>query len=200
MALTSLSIYYTWKNIKSEYNSSKCKNSASTWNATFDLLDGSYWISDIQYYFEFVIKKQETLTENAPTQIYPNKIKNRIVFKIQTGYKLELLTTETMRLLESTKKDADKDKDGKNVPKLESAEVVLVHYNLVKNDYQHTSKVLFTFVPNKQFGQLINISPHSLMMMKTVNTEFSSVEVWFTDQASKALEIEDNVNLTIIIG
>ena len=140
------------------------------------------------------------MTENAPTQIYPNKIKNRIVFKIQTGYKLELLTTETMRLLESTKKDADKDKDGKNVPKLESAEVVLVHYNLVKNDYQHTSKVLFTFVPNKQFGQLINISPHSLMMMKTVNTEFSSVEVWFTDQASKALEIEDNVNLTIIIG
>ena len=140
------------------------------------------------------------MTENAPTQIYPNKIKNRIVFKIQTGYKLELLTTKTMRLLESTKKDADKDKDGKNVPKLESAEVVLVHYNLVKNDYQHTSKVLFTFVPNKQFGQLINISPHSLMMMKTVNTEFSSVEVWFTDQASKALEIEDNVNLTIIIG
>ena len=115
------------------------------------------------------------------------------------GYKLELLTTETMRLLESTKKDADKDKDGKNVPKLESVEVVLNHYNLVKNDYQHTSKVLFTFVPNKQIEQLINISPHSLMMMKTVNTEFSSVEVWVTDQASKTLEIEDNVNLTIII-
>ena len=200
MALTSLSIYYTWKNIKSEYNSNKRKNSASTWNATFDLLDGSYWISDIQYYFEFVIKKHETLSENAPTQIYPNKFKNRIVFKIQTGGKLELLTTETMRLLESTKKDGDKDKDGKNVPKLESAEVVLVHYNLVKNDYQHTSKVLFTFVPNRQLGQLTNISPHSLMMMKTVNTEFSSVEVWFTDQASKALEIEDNINLTIIIG
>ena len=200
MALTSLSIYYTWKNIKSEYNSNKRKNSASTWNATFDLLDGSYWISNIQYYFEFVIKKLETLTENAPTQIYRNKFKNRIAFKIQTGGKLELLTTETMRLLESTKKDADKDKDGKNVPKLESAEVVLVHYNFVKDDYQHTSKVLFTFVPNRQLGQLTNISPHSLMMMKTVNTEFSSVEVWFTDQASKALEIEDNVNLTLIIG
>ena len=99
MALTSLSIYCTWKNIKSEYNSNKRKNSASTWNATFDLLDGSYWISDIQYYFEFVIKKLETLTENAPTQIYRNKFKNRIAFKIQTGYKLELLTTETMRLL-----------------------------------------------------------------------------------------------------
>ena len=124
----------------------------------------------------------------------------RIVFKIKTGYKLELLTPETMRLLGSTKKDVDKDKDGENVPKLESVEVVLVYCNLVKNDYQHTSKVLFSFVPNKQFGQLINISPHSLTMMNTVNTEFSSVEVWFTDQASKTLEVEDNVNLTLIIG
>ena len=105
-----------------------------------------------------------------------------------------------MKLLGSTKKDADKDKDGEILPKLESVEVALVHCNLVKNDYQHTSKVLFTFVPNKQFGQLINISPHSLTMMNTVNTEFSSVEVWFMDQVSKALEVEDNVNLTVIIG
>ena len=70
----------------------------------------------------------------------------------------------------------------------------------MKNDYQHTSKKLFTFVSNKQFGQLINISPHSLTIKKTVNTEFYSVEVWFTDKASKAIEIEDNVNLTLIIG
>ena len=84
------------------------------------------------------------------------------------------------------------------MPNLESVEV-LVHCNLVKNDYQHTSKVLFSFVPNKQFGQLINISPHSLTMMNTVNTDFSFAEVWCTDQASKALEIEDNVNLTLII-
>ena len=87
-----------------------------------------------------------------------------------------------MRLLESTKKDVDKEKDNENVPKLESIEVVLVHCNLVKNDYQDTSKVLFTFVPNKKFGQLIYISPHSLAMMNTVNTEFSSVDVCFTDQ------------------
>ena len=105
-----------------------------------------------------------------------------------------------MKLLGSTKKDVDTDKNSENLPKLESAEVVLVQCNLVKNDYQHTSKVLFSFVPNKQFGQLIHISPHSLRMMNTVNTEFSFVEVWFTDQASKALEIEDNVNLTLIIG
>ena len=200
MTLANLSIYYTWKNIKSKYNNNKFKISALTWNDTFDLPDGSYSIADIQDYFEFIIKKHETLTENPPVQIYVNKIKNRIVFKIKTSYKLELLTPETMKLLGSTKKDVDKDKNGENVPKLESVEVVLVHCNLVKNDYQHTSKVLFTFVPNKQFGQLINISPHSLTMMNTVNTEFSSVEVWFTDQASKALEIEDNVNLTLIIG
>ena len=111
-----------------------------------------------------------------------------------------MLTAEAKKLLESTKKDVDKDKDGEIVPKLESVEVVLVHCNLVKNDYQHTSKVLFSFVPNKQFGQLINISPHSLTMMNTVNTEFSFVEVWFTDQARKALEIGDNVNLTLTIG
>ena len=105
-----------------------------------------------------------------------------------------------MKLLGSTKKKFDKDKNGEKVPKLESVEVVLIHCNLVKNNYQHTSMVLFTFVPNKEFGQLINISPHAFTMMNTVNTEFSYVEVWFTDQASKALEIEDNVNLTLIIG
>ena len=139
------------------------------------------------------------MTENLPVQIYQNKIKNRIVLKIKTGYKLELLTPETMRLLGSTKKDVAKDKDGEIVPKLESVEVVLVHCNLVKNDYQHTSKVLFSFVPNKQFGQLINISPNTLTMMNTVNTEFSHIEVWFTDQFSKPFEIDDNVNSTLII-
>ena len=133
-------------------------------------------------------------------QIYPNKIKNRIVFEIKTGCKLELLTPETMKLLGSRKKGVDSDKNTENVPKLESVEVVLAHCNLVKNDYQHTSKILFSFVPNKQFGQLTNISPHSLTMMSTINTEFSFVEVWFTDQIIKAFGIENNVNFTLIIG
>ena len=200
MAVANLSIYYTWKNIKSKYNSNKFKISAPTWNDTFDLPDGSYSISGIHDYLEFIIKKNEALTENPPIQIYPNKIKNRIVFKIKTDYKLELLTPETIRLLASTKKDVDGDKNSDDVPKLESVEVVLVHCNLVKNDYQHPSKVLFSFVPNKQFRQLINISPNTLKMMNAVKTEFSFVEVWFTDQTSKALEIEDNLNLTLIIG
>ena len=186
MALANLSIYYTWKNIKSEYNN-KFKTSARTWNDFFDLSDGSYSVSEIQDYFEFIIKKHETLTENPPVQIYPNKIRIEFFPKKKTGYKLEFLTLETMKLLGSAKKEVDKDKDGENVPKVESVEVVLVHCNLVKNDYQHTSKVLFTFVQSEQFGQLINISSHSLMMMNTV--KFSSVEVWFTDQTSKALEM-----------
>ena len=104
MALAYLSIYYTRKNIKSECNNNKFKISAPTCNDTFDLPDGSYSIADIQDYFEFIIKKHETLTENPPIQIYPNKIKNRTVFKINTGYKLELLTPETMKLLGSSKK------------------------------------------------------------------------------------------------
>ena len=89
------------------------------------------------------------MTENPPVQIYSNKIKNKIVFKIKTGYKLELLTLETMKLLGSAKKDVDSDKNSEDVPKLESVEVVLVHCNLVKNDYQHKSNALFSFAPNK---------------------------------------------------
>ena len=97
MTSANLSVYYTWKNIKSEYNNNKFKISAPTWNHTFDLPDGSYSIVDIQDYFEFIIKKHETLAENLPVQIYPNNIKNRIDFKIKTGYKLELLTPERIR-------------------------------------------------------------------------------------------------------
>ena len=95
-------------------------------------------IFNIFDYFEFIFKKKESLTENSSIKIYSIKIKNRIVFKIKTGYKLQLLTLETMKLLGRTKKDVPKNKDGQDVPKLESVEVVLVHCNLVKNDCQHT--------------------------------------------------------------
>ena len=189
MALANLSVY-SWKNIKSKYNNNKFKISAPTWNDTFNLPDGSYSISNIQDYFEFVSKKNETLTENPPIQIYPNKIKNRVVFKIKTGYKLELLTPETTRFLGCTTKDVDADKNSENVPKLESVEVVLVHCHLVKNDYQHSSKVLFSFVPNKQFGQLINISPNTLTVMNTVNTEFFFVKFGLQVRLVKHLKLK----------
>ena len=133
MALANLSIYYTWKNIKSIYNNNKFKISAPTWNDTFDLPDGSYNILSIQNYIEYVIKKHETIAETAPILIYANKISNRIVFKIKTGYKLELLSKETMKLLGSTKDTIDADKNSENVPRLENVEVVLVHCSLVNN-------------------------------------------------------------------
>ena len=125
--MVNLSICYTWKNIKSACNNNKFKISAPTWNDELDLSND---------YFEFIIKKHETLAENPPIQVYTNKIKNRIVFKITTGYKLELLSPKTKKLLGSTKKDVDQEKDGEDVPKLESVEVILVHCNLVNNSYQ----------------------------------------------------------------
>ena len=199
MALANLSIYYTWKNVKSIYKNNKFKI-APTWNETFDLPDGSYNISEIQDYIEYIIKKHKTIAENAPILIYANAINNRIVFKLKTGYKLELLSKETMKLLGSTKDIIDADKNSENVPRLENVEVVLVHCNLVNNSYEQHSRVLFPFVPNKQFGQLIRISPHSLVFLKTMNTDFSEIEIWFTDQDNNALEIEDNVNISLIIN
>ena len=96
MVLGSLNIYYTWKNVKSTYNNNnKFKMSAPTWNETFDLPDGSYNIPEIQDYIEYIIKKHKTIGETAPILIYANTITNRIVFKIKTGYKLELLSKET---------------------------------------------------------------------------------------------------------
>ena len=200
VALVNLSIYYTWKNVKSIYNNSKFKISAPTWNETFDLPDGSYNISEIQDYIEYIIKKHETIGKNAPILIYTNTINNRIVFKIKSGYKLELLSKETMKLLGSTKDIIDADKNGENVPRLENVEVVLVHCNLVNNSYQQTSGVLFTFVPAKQYGQIISISPHSLVFLKTINTDFSEIEIWCMDQNNNALELEDNVNISLIIN
>ena len=148
IALANLSIYYTWKNIKSEYNNNKFKISAPTCNDEFNLTDRSYSVSDIQDYFECIIKKHETIADNPPIQIYVNKIKNRIVFKI----KKKLLSKETRQLLGSSKIDVDQNEDGKIVPELETVEFFLMHCNLVNNNYQQASKVLFTFVPNEQFG------------------------------------------------
>ena len=105
-----------------------------------------------------------------------------------------------MKLLGTTKDTIDADKNSENVPRLENVEVVLVHCNLVNNSYQKASRLLFTFVPNKQYGQLISISPHSLVFLKTINKEFSEIEVWFTDQNNNALKIEDNVNISLIIN
>ena len=200
IALANLSIYYTWKNVKSDYNNNKFKISAPTWNDTFDVPDGSYSIAALQNYFEYIIKKHESITNVSPVLIYVNEINNRIVFKIKSGYKLELLSKETMKLLGSSTDTIDGDKNSELVPKLESVDLIFVHCNVVNNSYQQASKVLFTFVPNKKYGQLITISPEALIMLKTVNTEFSFIEIWFTYQDNRSLEIEDCVNISLIVG
>ena len=199
IALSNLSIYYLWRNIKTSYSNNKFKISVPTWNDEFELPDGSYSVSDIQDYFKYILKKHGENTNKPSVQIYVNKIENRITFKIKNGYSLELLTPETMKLLGSTKNKITKDKNGENVPHLEITEVVLVHCNMVNNDYQQDSRVLYTSVPNKPFGSLLEISPTNHIFLKTLNSEYNEIEVWFTDQNSQPLEIEDRINLTMVI-
>ena len=127
VALSNLSIYYTWKNIKSSYNNNKFKISAPTWGEEFELSDGSYSISDIQDYFEYILKKHSESVDNPSIRIYINKIENRNTFKIKSGHYLELLTPETMKLFRSAESRITKDKNGENVPHLEVVELVLVH-------------------------------------------------------------------------
>ena len=115
------------------------------------------------------------------------------------GYGLERLKPETMKLLGSTENKITEDKNSKNVPHLEITEVVLVHCNIVNNDYQQDSKVLYTFVPNKLFGSLLEMSPTNHIFLKTFNSEYDETIIWFTDRNSQPLEIEDRINLTMVI-
>ena len=198
VALSNLSIYYTWKNIKSSYNNNKFKISP-TWDEEFELPDGSYSIADVQDYFEYILKKHSESVDNPSIRIYVIRVENRITFKIKSGYHLELLTQETMKLLGSTESKITKNKSGENVPQLEVAELVLVHCNLVNNDYQQDSRMLYTFVSNKTFGSLLEISPTNHVFLKTFNCEFQEIKIWFTDQTSTPLEVEDKINVTLII-
>ena len=135
VALSNLNNYYTWKNMKKSYKNNKFKISAPTWNEEFELPDGSYAISDIQDYFKFILQNHVSVTDNPLIRIYINKIENRITFKIKTGYYLELLTPETMKLLGSTKSKIKQDENGENVSYLEISGVVLVHCNIVNKNY-----------------------------------------------------------------
>ena len=166
IALSNLSIYYTWGNIKNSYNNNKFKICAPTWNDKFELPDGLYSVSDIQDYFEYILKKHGEDIDEPSVQKYVNKIENRITFKIKNGYSFQLLTPETMKLLASTENKITKDSNSENVPHLEITEVVLVHCNIVNNDYQQDSRVLYMFVPNKLFGSLLEISQIKHIFLK----------------------------------
>ena len=168
------------------------KISAPTWNDKFELPDRSYSISDILNYFEYILKNHNESIDNSSIRIYVNKIENRITFKIKKEYYVELLTPEKMKLTGNTENKKTKDKDGENVPYLEITVVILVHCNIVKNDYQQDSGALYTFVPNEPFGQLLEVSASNLIFLKTFNSGFQATEVWFTGKNSQPLEIEDN--------
>ena len=199
IALSNLSIYYTWKNIKKSCKNNKFKTSAPTWYEEFELPDWSYSISDIQDYFEYMLKKNGEKAVNPSIKLHINKIENRITFKIKIGYYLELSTPETMKLLGSTKSKITK-KNGENEPLLRITEVVLIHCNVVHNSYQQNSRVLYRFVPNKSFSQLLNISPENFIFLKAFDSEFSDIDLWFMDQNSKPPEIEDKINFTLVIN
>ena len=121
------------------------------------------------------------------------------MFKIKRGYYLELLTPESKITTWSPESKITIDKNGENVPHLEFVELVLVHCNLVNNDYQQDSRILYTFVPNQTFGSLLEISPTNHIFLKTFNSKFQEVKIWFTDQTSKPLEVEDRINVTLIV-
>ena len=154
-----------------------------------------YSVSDIQDYFDYILENYGKNTDYPSIRKYVNKVENRITFK--TGYSIELLTPETIKLLGSTENKITKEKNGENVPHLEITEVVLVHFNIVNNDYQQDSRVLYAFVPNKLFGSLLEISPANNTFLTTFNSEFQTIEVWVTDQNSQPLEIEDKITLVI---
>ena len=132
--------------------------------------------------------------------IYVDKMENTITFKIKTGYYLELLTPEKKKLVGSTKSKITEDKNSKNLPRSEITEVILAYCNIVNNNYQHNSRVMYTFVPDKSFGQLLDVSSKKFMFLKTLNLEFSFIEVWFNDQNSKPQEIQDEINITLVIN
>ena len=198
IALSNLSIYYTWKNIKNLYSNNKFKIYSPTWNDKFELPHGSYSVSDIQDYFEYFSIKHGENTDKPSVQIYVNKIENRVTFRIKDGYSFELLTSETLKLLGSTEK-ITKDKNGENVTHLEITTVLLVHCHIVNNDYQQNSRVFNTSVPNKPSCSLLEISPTNHMFLRTFNSEYDEIKVWLTDQNSQPLEIEDRTNLTMVI-
>ena len=114
-----------------------------------------------------------------------------VTFKIKNGYRLEILTSEAMKLLGRTENKITEFKNGENVPHLEITEVVLVHCDIVNNDYQQDSRVLYTFVTNKPFDSLLEISPTNHIFLKTFHSEYDEIKIWFTDQNSQPLEIEE---------
>ena len=176
--------------------------SGPAWSEDVTVPDSSYEISQMRNYFlDEVVKKHASnvkSNEQSPILIYANRMLNRVSFRIKTGYKLELLTNETMRLL-GDGPIIDTTKNSENVPKLEIVRNVLVFCNLVENVYVQDRKLLFSFVPNSRFGSLLSITPQVLKYCDTVDSIFDFIEISFAHQNGRPLEIDDDITVTIII-
>ena len=168
---------------KSSYKNNKFKISAPIWSDEFELPDGSYSISDLQDYFEYILKEHSESVDDPP-------------IKISEIPEIEI--PETMKLLGSTESKITGE-NGDNVPHLEVVELLLIHCNIVDNSYQQNARILYTFIPKKPFGSLLEISPSSHIFLKTFNSEFQEIKVWLTDQNNNPLEVEGKINLTLII-
>ena len=173
--------------MKKPYKNNRFNISAPTWNEEFQLPDGSYSISDTQYYFEYIFKNIGKRLM-IPIRKYINIIENRIMFKIKTGCYLQLLTPETLKLVRSDESRVTKNKNSQHVLNLKITELVLVHCNIANNNYEQNSSVLYTFVSNKSFGHLLDILPNIFIFLKTFDSKCSYIEVWFTVENSKLLD------------
>ena len=173
-SLSSLSICYKWKNIKKSY-----KNNHLDYQLQHEMRNWNYLMDHILYQiFKTVLHiLKKTWRKDSSIRVYVNKIVNGITFKIKTGYYLELLTPETMKLIGITKSKITKDENGENVPYLEITDAVLVHCSILNNYYQQDPRALYTFDLNKLFGQLFDILPKSLISLKIFNSKFSYIKV-----------------------
>lgn len=201
VVLANLSIHYSWKNITASLKNNiiiigTVGPDGGKVDYPITMEDGSYSIKDMQSYISFELRKQNLFPKGKRPEniiiIYPNEIRNRIVFFVEKGFYLKLPSKELRELHGSTEKIIDKSKTRELVPKIEPVTAVLVHCSLSDNEYQKDSNLLYTFVPNKPFGSFLDIEPRSTIFVNVYGTLLYNIDVWFTDQDNNPLDIEDS--------
>lgn len=200
ICLSNLSIYYTWKNIKDSYDNNTMAYRVIDKDRTvrMKLPDGSYSINDINNYLHMtMIQQNDAEKEDYPISIYPNSTYNRVSITMKPNFKL-ILGQGMARVLGFSENTITSSSNGDFVPKLERVETVLVHCNLAQNSFTQDSSLIFSFVPDNVFGSQLHQKPNfPLWRQTTKNSEISEIDIWFTDQLYRPLEIEDNLLIEI---
>ena len=215
VALANLSIYYSWKNISPELKNDKLiiGNEKATQEWTVPIISGSYSAKTLSDYIIGAIKENKDKEKDSfwnktkargdnPEEVfklYHDRVRNRTAYIIEEGYYIKLPTKEIRDMLGISKRKIGGSNYGDLVPQIEPVTAVLVHCNIVDNDYQRDSKLLYSFVPDKPFGSLLSVEPKSERFTKTFGGGFYDISVWFTDQAGHELDIEDAISLTLVI-